>query len=321
HSQLKTGHPVRSAIHKQLNGRLVLRWVTTWESLLLYVLHLYISSFGNDRSIVQRFGAFQECFQVRTWRIKYSMGEAMWLPLFATADVPTEIINSVLRSATLEKKEDEDFENRWSLIQHPDQQAVAKPSIAPADPFQSGFLDASVAVLQDFVIKRCGENGFGHDNDVYMDWLANDAFGVIDARTAQDNTILFCVRENVDAIQQAEVRLAWNKGGRSDELLSRYIKNGGDMDDQDITFLVENLANNKDDATEASVADLELDEAKQKINDWIDLEQQGGRPRWFEIRTIVENAMKNSYGISNIGPAAVLTEMKDEFDEDGVMRY
>ncbi|KAG9637385.1 hypothetical protein KCU95_g16679, partial [Aureobasidium melanogenum] len=42
HSQLKTGHPVRSAIHKQLNGRLVLRWVTTWESLLLYVLYLYI---------------------------------------------------------------------------------------------------------------------------------------------------------------------------------------------------------------------------------------------------------------------------------------
>ncbi|KAH0347214.1 hypothetical protein KCU83_g6844, partial [Aureobasidium melanogenum] len=42
HSQLKTGHPVRSAIHKQLNGRLVLRWVTTWESLLLYVLYLYL---------------------------------------------------------------------------------------------------------------------------------------------------------------------------------------------------------------------------------------------------------------------------------------
>ncbi|KAH0387450.1 hypothetical protein KCU89_g16970, partial [Aureobasidium melanogenum] len=42
HSQLKTGHPVRSAIHKQLNGRLVLRWVTTWESLLLYVLHSFL---------------------------------------------------------------------------------------------------------------------------------------------------------------------------------------------------------------------------------------------------------------------------------------
>ncbi|KAG9642681.1 hypothetical protein KCU64_g12058, partial [Aureobasidium melanogenum] len=43
HSQLKTGHPVRSAIHKQLNGRLVLRWVTTWESLLLYVLTSFLS--------------------------------------------------------------------------------------------------------------------------------------------------------------------------------------------------------------------------------------------------------------------------------------
>ncbi|KAG9512442.1 hypothetical protein KCV07_g9426, partial [Aureobasidium melanogenum] len=42
HSQLKTGHPVRSAIHKQLNGRLVLRWVTTWESLLLYVLYFCV---------------------------------------------------------------------------------------------------------------------------------------------------------------------------------------------------------------------------------------------------------------------------------------
>ncbi|KEQ72437.1 hypothetical protein M436DRAFT_48240, partial [Aureobasidium namibiae CBS 147.97] len=46
HSQLKTGHPVRSAIHKQLNGRLVLRWVTTWESLLLYVLRSPVCSWS-----------------------------------------------------------------------------------------------------------------------------------------------------------------------------------------------------------------------------------------------------------------------------------
>ncbi|KAH0023475.1 hypothetical protein KCU78_g5403, partial [Aureobasidium melanogenum] len=47
HSQLKTGHPVRSAIHKQLNGRLVLWWVTTWESLLLYVLNLFLTAVGS----------------------------------------------------------------------------------------------------------------------------------------------------------------------------------------------------------------------------------------------------------------------------------
>ncbi|KAG9895986.1 hypothetical protein KCU98_g14957, partial [Aureobasidium melanogenum] len=249
------------------------------------------------------------------------MGEARWLPLFVTADVPAEIVESVLRSAALETEEDEDFENRWSLIQHRNQRTITKPSVVPADPFQSGFLNSDIQSLQDYVSTRCGENGLGHDNDVYMDWLADDAFGVIDARTAQDNTILFCVREDVDAVQEAEVRLAWNKGTRSYELLSKFIEDAGDMIDQDIMFLVESLAIDKDDLGEASVADLEIGEAKQKINDWIDVEQQGGRPRWFEIRTIVENAMKNSYGISNIGPAAVLTEMKDEFDEDGVMRY
>ncbi|KAH0149497.1 hypothetical protein KCU67_g11035, partial [Aureobasidium melanogenum] len=55
HSQLKTGHPVRSAIHKQLNGRLVLRWVTTWESLLLYVFAFYshhIRTFCQNQSIM-----------------------------------------------------------------------------------------------------------------------------------------------------------------------------------------------------------------------------------------------------------------------------
>jgi hypothetical protein len=37
HRSVKTGHPVRSAIHKHKTGRLVLEWVTIWESRLLYV--------------------------------------------------------------------------------------------------------------------------------------------------------------------------------------------------------------------------------------------------------------------------------------------
>jgi hypothetical protein len=160
------------------------------------------------------------------------MGEARWLPLFVTADVsadvspnsqylimPTEnvfkIVNSVLKSAVKETQEDEDFENRWSLISHPSQLTVTKPSVSPVEEhIQTGLFDASVETLQDFVTTRCGENGLGHDSKIYMNWLANDAFGVIDAKTAEDETILFCVRELVDAIQEAEVRLAWNKGVR-----------------------------------------------------------------------------------------------------------
>lgn len=93
------------------------------------------------------------------------------------------------------------------------------------------------------------------------------------------------------------------------------------MGDQDIMFLVENVVHEKNGLTEKHEDNLGLDQAKQKIDDWIESEQQGGRPKWFEIRMVVENAMKHSYGIWNIGPAAVLTEMKEQFDEDGVMRY
>ena len=38
HRLRRLGHPVRSAIHKPQIGRLVVGWVTTSESLLLYVL-------------------------------------------------------------------------------------------------------------------------------------------------------------------------------------------------------------------------------------------------------------------------------------------
>jgi hypothetical protein len=99
------------------------------------------------------------------------------------------------------------------------------------------------------------------------------------------------------------------------------MENAVEMADQDIMFLVENVVDDKNDLTEKREGNLGLDEAKQKIDDWIESEQQGGRPRWFEIRMVVENAMKYSYGIWNIGPADVLTEMKEQFDDNGVMRY
>ncbi len=38
----RTGHPVRSAIHKLLIGRLVVGSVTTSESLLLYVFEFFV---------------------------------------------------------------------------------------------------------------------------------------------------------------------------------------------------------------------------------------------------------------------------------------
>ena len=54
HRLRRTGHPVRSAIHKPQIGRSVVGWVTTSESLLLYV-HLLFAIFSIGRSFLESF--------------------------------------------------------------------------------------------------------------------------------------------------------------------------------------------------------------------------------------------------------------------------
>jgi hypothetical protein len=97
------------------------------------------------------------------------------------------------------------------------------------------------------------------------------------------------------------------------------MEDAAEMDEQDVIFLATDLTTTNTSATTQEA--LTTEQAKQKIDDWIDVEQQRGRPKWFEIRMVVGNAMKYSCGIWNIGPAAVLTGMKEQFDDEGVMRY
>ena len=54
HRLVRTGHPVRSAILKHQIGRSVVGWVTTSESLLLYVSHCF-AIFWSNRSFPPRF--------------------------------------------------------------------------------------------------------------------------------------------------------------------------------------------------------------------------------------------------------------------------
>ena len=54
HRLRRTGHPVRSAIHKPQIGRSVVGWVTTSESLLLYVRQ-HFGLFNLGRSFPRKF--------------------------------------------------------------------------------------------------------------------------------------------------------------------------------------------------------------------------------------------------------------------------
>ncbi|KAH8600633.1 hypothetical protein B0O99DRAFT_503190, partial [Bisporella sp. PMI_857] len=70
HRLRRTGHPVRSAIHKPQIGRLVVGWVTTSESLLLYVLHLsFFFGRGSFRRPTWR-ALVRTCFYVYATGVK-----------------------------------------------------------------------------------------------------------------------------------------------------------------------------------------------------------------------------------------------------------
>ncbi|KAH8587490.1 hypothetical protein B0O99DRAFT_526677, partial [Bisporella sp. PMI_857] len=66
----RTGHPVRSAIHKPQIGRLVVGWVTTSESLLLYVFCFFFPSLflPGDQHAQSSDGGYQD---VRTSKISH----------------------------------------------------------------------------------------------------------------------------------------------------------------------------------------------------------------------------------------------------------
>lgn len=163
----------------------------------------------------------------------------------------------------------------------------------------------SVVQLQDFVKTKLGETGLGHGSDNVFDHLADDAFAVIDERTAKDNTILFFAQELVDPIQEASVRVAWKNGTEHDEALVRYAD--GDSSEKDVTLL-------------AGIKDGEdVESAKTRLKEWFDEEREKEAQRWFGFRLNIKTAVQDIYGINERGAFDMILDRDGSFDESGVM--
>lgn len=121
-------------------------------------------------------------------------------------------MNKILEHGEAQQRNDPDdlFPNRWVLVQDPEQSTFSTPTKPPVHSFTSGFVNASAESLKVFVAFKFGEQGLASNGR--SDWIADDAFAVVDERTARDNSILFYVQQYVDIIRQAEVREAWGKG-------------------------------------------------------------------------------------------------------------
>ncbi|KAF2180441.1 hypothetical protein K469DRAFT_592578 [Zopfia rhizophila CBS 207.26] len=154
---------------------------------------------------------------------------AQWYPLFVTADLPVLVgypsaalmtfanktcrnktINAILTKATNEReihseadREEGLFDNSWVLITSRNQTDFQKPATAPVEPFKRDFIGATVDELDEFVKANFGEGGWGHSSHQSCDYIASEVFSILDARTAEDETLVFVINDLVDTVNKA----------------------------------------------------------------------------------------------------------------------
>lgn len=133
---------------------------------------------------------------------------------------------------------------------------------------------------------------------------------MIDERTARDDTILFCARELVDAIQEAEIRVAWHEGSERDKALVRYLNE--QESDEDVDSLVRDVHDIEDTDIQ------ENGDSRTRLRKWISREQQQCTQKWAAFRLRPATAVSDITGIFHVGVHYAL-EQREDFDENGVL--
>ncbi|KAF2731231.1 hypothetical protein EJ04DRAFT_579295 [Polyplosphaeria fusca] len=285
--------------------------------------------------------------------LSYVSGQALvvtadWYPLFVVADIPIEAINTVLHKATIEWKKhnqgegDPLFQNRWVLIEAPNQTTFQKPSTGPLEHFQSEFIGATIEELVQFAEQNLGkrEGAMGRGNASRLDHITNEIFGVLDTRTAEDGTLIFVSSDLISAEEEARMRWVWGNGSRRDEALLRYSNwshEFPDATDADVAILARDVEQplqnvilsdelgvpNQDAvlglsnySTTSEVSESE----REKVGQWYDNVATNGREVWIGIRLPADDALWNIYGIFFRGGVDFLMYPENDFDETGAMQ-
>ncbi|THX63398.1 hypothetical protein D6D08_08235 [Aureobasidium pullulans] len=256
-------------------------------------------------------------------------------PLFVTADVSLTAINHVLESALNEEfSPGYRWGSDWLLIEHPDQHDFSGPTMPLRQHFDNGFLNASNDELQQFINVKL----LGHAGAMYS---TASLYGVIDQRTAEDNTISFFIQDDVNPIQEAQIRSMWGTGSALDNTLAHYVDpmehiaynpdNTFDLTAAEARANIIALENELTDQEALRFLELtnsgeSLDDAakaKERLNDWFDGEALNVTTRWYEFRLDATCAMGHINLIDDYGAFEVLTNSvfkEDMFDEEGIGR-
>lgn len=220
------------------------------------------------------------------------------------------MVNTVLENAGKESRESDDtFRNPWILIQQPDQKTIdSKPTAAPLSKLSAKFVNQTNEQLQAFVEATFGSDGLGHNDNEHNDFLANDAFGVIDARTKQDGSIAFFAQETVDPVQEAEVRVAWDESTEFDEALVRFANEEETDEDEELLLSFINLKGAED-----------PEAARTRLEEWLEDQKGQETVKWFQFRLDGKTAVQCTCGIYERGASDSLLKREEDFDEEGVM--
>ncbi|KAH0368833.1 hypothetical protein KCU65_g3753, partial [Aureobasidium melanogenum] len=245
---------------------------------------------------------------------------------------PCKVIDRVLQSALDEEfSAGEHWGNDWVLVEQPAHRNFSVPTMPPVQPFESGFVNTSIHHLQNFVTIELNDG---------TDQLPSP-FGIIDDRTALDNTISFWAQDDVNPIQEAQIRTMWGGESPVDRILATYIAPFEYLPyDHNATA---NMTKEESRAHLLAWEDTVLDrlalqfyelggftrvfegvsEARECLHDWIQGEELNQATKWFEFRLDASCAMGHIYLIGDYGPVEIMTNpgfKSDMFDANGVGR-
>ncbi|KAG9580800.1 pfs domain-containing protein, partial [Aureobasidium melanogenum] len=241
-------------------------------------------------------------------------------PLFVTANVSLQVINRVLQSALDEEfPPGEHWGNDWVLVEQRVHRNLSVPTMPPVQPFESGFLNTSIHNLQNFVTIELIE---GTDQLPFP-------FGIIDERTALDNTISFWAQDDVNPIQEAQIRTMWGGGTPLDRILATYIDPYEYLSYHNPT---DNMTKEQSRAHLLAWEDTERDRLALQFYEFADSsrvferasEELNQTTKWFDFRLDASCAMGHIYLIGDYGPVEIMADFvfkSDMFDANGKLHF
>ncbi|THW65828.1 hypothetical protein D6D20_01792 [Aureobasidium pullulans] len=202
----------------------------------------------------------------------------------------------------------------WLLIEHPDQHDFSGPTMPLREHLDNGFLNASNDELQQFINVKLP----GHARAMYS---TAPLYGVIDQRTAEDNTISFFIQDDntlaryVDPMEHIAYNPENTVNMTAAEARANIIALKDELTDREALRFLELTSSGEslDDAAKA----------KERLNDWLDGEALNVTTRWYEFRLDATCAMGHINLIDDYGAFEVLTNSvfkEDMFDEEGIGR-